>query len=227
MNQHQAVNGSISSTGKLVSKVVLLLAFVAALNYAGHCLTEYLDQEIWPHSPQYLDQIIIVMMLIFFVFMTLPFLPAIEISLVLLALVEIKGVLVIYGLTILALSLAYGMGHRMPLHVLVRILYFFHLTKAAAVFARIAEADPASRLEMLQQEINSSMAQRWVRHRYLLLALLLNMPGNAVIGGGGGIAMLCGMSGLVSYPKFLLTTLLAALPIPMLVIAQKLMLVSL
>ncbi len=205
-------------------KVLLLVASVTALNYAGHWLTEYLNQQVWPHNPQYLDRIIMVLMLAFFTFMAVPFLPAIEISLLLLVLVDVRGVVLIYVLTILALSLAYAIGHRVPLLVLVRILAFFHLTKAAAIFARIAETDRGSRLQLMQQEINSAMAQRWLQHRYLFLAVLLNMPGNSVVGGGGGIAMVCGMSGLVSYPKFLLTIMLAALPIPLVVIAQKLML---
>jgi hypothetical protein len=46
----------------------------------------------------------------------------------------------------------------------------------------------------------------------------LNVPGNAVIGGGGGIALLAGMSGLVTFPRFLATVSLAALPVPLFVV---------
>ena len=34
-----------------------------------------------------------------------------------------------------------------------------------------------------------------LRHRYVALAVIVNVPGNAMIGGGGGIMMMAGMSG--------------------------------
>ena len=54
-----------------------------------------------------------------------------------------------------------------------------------------------------------------LRQRYLALALLLNMPGNFVLGGGGGIAMMAGLSRVFSPPLFLLMTMLAVAPVPL------------
>jgi len=51
------------------------------------------------------------------------------------------------------------------------------------------------------------------RYRYLALAVLLNVPGNAVIGGGGGIAMLVGMTRLFSFPAYIATVVLAVSPV--------------
>jgi hypothetical protein len=53
-----------------------------------------------------------------------------------------------------------------------------------------------------------------VRHRFIALAIVLNIPGNIIIGGGGGIAMIAGMSGLYSLPRYLLTVAIAVAPIP-------------
>ena len=36
-----------------------------------------------------------------------------------------------------------------------------------------------------------------LRYRYVALALAFNLPGNAVLGGGGGIAMMAGLSGII------------------------------
>ena len=41
-----------------------------------------------------------------------------------------------------------------------------------------------------------------LRHRYLLFALLINMPGNSVLGGGGGIALVSGFARLYRWPPF-------------------------
>ncbi|MGA1369426.1 MAG: hypothetical protein ACO394_13000, partial [Blastocatellia bacterium] len=45
----------------------------------------------------------------------------------------------------------------------------------------------------------------------VVLAVALNMPGNAMIGGGGGIAMLAGMSGLFALPVFVMVIAIAVL----------------
>ena len=56
----------------------------------------------------------------------------------------------------------------------------------------------------------------------LVLAVLFNLPGNALIGGGGGIAMMAGMSRLYSFPAYLLLIAVAILPGPILVMLSKL-----
>jgi hypothetical protein len=54
-----------------------------------------------------------------------------------------------------------------------------------------------------------------------MLVLLLNLPGNALIGGGGGIAMMAGLSRLYSFPLYLFLISVAVLPGPILVILSK------
>jgi hypothetical protein len=61
--------------------------------------------------------------------------------------------------------------------------------------------------------------QRLARHRYVALAVLINVPGNAVIGGGGGLAFAAGMSGVFSIPAFLITVAIAVLPVPLAIYA--------
>ena len=57
------------------------------------------------------------------------------------------------------------------------------------------------------------------RHRrYLGLALVFNLPGNSIFGGGGGIAMLSGASELFRWRAFLLTVMLATSPVPVLML---------
>ena len=57
-----------------------------------------------------------------------------------------------------------------------------------------------------------------VKHRYIAIVLALNLPGNTLIGGGGGIALLAGISGLFSFPGYLVAVALAVLPIPLAVL---------
>lgn len=58
---------------------------------------------------------------------------------------------------------------------------------------------------------------RLLRHRYLALAVALNLPGNTLLGGGGGIALMAGLSGLYPMPAYLTTVAIAVAPVPLLV----------
>jgi hypothetical protein len=53
-----------------------------------------------------------------------------------------------------------------------------------------------------------------LQRRSLALALLFNLPGNALIGGAGGIALFAGTSRLFSFTRFCLLTALATSPLP-------------
>ncbi len=55
-------------------------------------------------------------------------------------------------------------------------------------------------------------------HRYLTLALCLNLPGNSVLGGGGGIAALCALSRQFYWWRFVLTLIVATAPLPLFVL---------
>ena len=57
-----------------------------------------------------------------------------------------------------------------------------------------------------------------LKHRYIAVIVALNVPGNALIGGGGGIALLAGMSGLFTFPRYLAALALAVLPVPLFVL---------
>ncbi len=54
-----------------------------------------------------------------------------------------------------------------------------------------------------------------LRHRYLALMAAVNLPGNIVIGGGGGIALIAGLSRLFFPSVFVLTVAIAISPVPL------------
>jgi hypothetical protein len=55
-----------------------------------------------------------------------------------------------------------------------------------------------------------------------MIAVALNLPGNVIIGGGGGIGLIAGMSNLCPFPKYILFVSLAITPLPILFLAGKL-----
>ncbi|MDH3691134.1 MAG: hypothetical protein OEU36_16950 [Gammaproteobacteria bacterium] len=58
-------------------------------------------------------------------------------------------------------------------------------------------------------------------HRHLTLPVCLNLPGNSVLGGGGGIAALCGLSRQFHWWSYVLTLIAATAPIPLLVLSGQ------
>ena len=88
--------------------------------------------------------------------------------------------------------------------------------RAAAALGRLRETEPDTRLRRLEDSV-PRWARGWVlRRRYLLLALLVNLPGNSLIGGGGGILIAAGLSRLFRSAPVLLTLVLATAPVPLL-----------
>ncbi|MBT8458376.1 MAG: hypothetical protein KJN60_01785 [Boseongicola sp.] len=55
---------------------------------------------------------------------------------------------------------------------------------------------------------------RCLHHRCAALAVVINMPGNTILGGGGGIALAEGLSRLYQPTHFLATVAVAVAPVP-------------
>ena len=82
---------------------------------------------------------------------------------------------------------------------------------------RFSGEPPELRLRYLCQNAPNWLARILRDWRYVALALLLNLPGNAVVGGGGGLAIIAGLSRIFSPGATLLTFLIGTAPIPLIV----------
>jgi hypothetical protein len=89
------------------------------------------------------------------------------------------------------------------------------MTRAAAFLKSIEKLDGQQRLQVLIEKAPIRFLPFLLRHRYLSLAVALNLPGNFIVGGGGGIALFAGISRLFSVPAFILTVALAVSPVPL------------
>lgn len=154
------------------------------------------------------------LLMVYAVLIAVPFVPGIEVGLALMA-IEGPGVApAIYLATVGGLALAYAAGERVPLRQLQRLAAELGLRRAGGFIAAADRMDRDQRLEALRARAPAWLRPVLVRYRYLLIGLLVNLPGNAVIGGGGGILALAGLSRLFRPLPTLLMLLVAVAPVP-------------
>lgn len=205
------------SLPRLITRLAVLVAIVYLSQLAiGAALTW---TESLPQGEQDAAQFWVLagVFTLYTLLISIPFVPGLEIALALLMLRGAELALPIYLSTVLGLILAYGAGHLIPLSALARVFLDLHLTRAAALTREMAALPSRDRAAALQSHLPSRFAAPALRYRYLGLALLINMPGSGLIGGGGGICLTAGMSRLFSPHWSMLTLSLAVLPFPLLV----------
>lgn len=171
--------------------------------------------DLGPTSDPMVRRLIMMAALLFVFTSALPFVPGAEIGLGLLLLFGAPLALLVYGCMVLALMVAFLIGRMVPCTLLAAFFGYLRFQRAADLVCQLDKKTPAERLDMLLERAPRRFIPMLLKHRYLALMLALNVPGNTVIGGGGGIAMVAGMSGLFSLGWFALAIAVAIAPIPL------------
>lgn len=197
-------------------KIFIFVAAIVALNLGGNWILQQLDFQLFPRHDSLMHAAILGIAILYILLMAIPFMPGIELGLALMLLLGHKGALLVYLCTLAALSLSFAVGRLIPTLALIRLLEWLHFGRAGELLRRLEPLDQQQRLDMLYSLAPSRALPLLLRHRYLAVMLLLNLPGNAVIGGGGGIGMAAGISRLFPFPLFVLLIALAVAPVPIL-----------
>jgi hypothetical protein len=66
----------------------------------------------------------------------------------------------------------------------------------------------------MKSRLPGRLGALFVNWRYILLAILINIPGNMLLGGGGGICFTAGLSRMFRVRWTILTIALAVAPFP-------------
>lgn len=158
------------------------------------------------------------MLLAYALLLALPFMPGVEIGIAVLLAHGAKAAPFVYLATCLGLLLAFGAGRFLTPGSLRAVFRDLHMRRACALIDEIAPLDGPARLARLRRNLPGWMGGPALRWRYPLLGVLLNLPGNALIGGGGGIMLIAGFSGVFRLPVTALTVALAVAPVPLAVV---------
>lgn len=158
--------------------------------------------------------VLVLALTLYALLIAMPFVPGIEIGVTLLVLQGATIAPFVYGATVLGLGVAFLAGRALPYAWLHGVFQDLRLRKACALLDQIAPLSPERRLALLRGRLPTWLGPYVVKYRYLALAAALNLPGNAVIGGGGGLCLIAGLSRLYGPRASLLTIACAAAPVP-------------
>ena len=207
---------------KLAVKIGIVLALLVALHFAGSWMVEWIESHLSPLHRGYGDIVLLVVTGIYILLMTVPFVPGIELGLALLMILPMKGIAVVYFSTLAALCLSFLIGRLVPAPAIMGLLDWLHLRRARDLMARLEPLTPGERLNLLVEIAPARAIPFLLRHRYIAVAVAFNVPGNYLIGGGGGIGMMAGLSGLFRFPAYALMVGVAISPIPLLMLGKAL-----
>lgn len=137
---------------------------------------------------------LLVISLIYAALLAIPFVPSVEVGLFIMLLYGRPGILAAYCATLLGLNMAYLAGRMLR--------------------GRCAIAKP------LQRRLINRTRYPGGRPVFagFALAILLNTPGNTAVGGGGGISLVYGACGALSWGWFVICVAVATALIPLLVL---------
>lgn len=199
-------------------RLVLRLGLIAVLAYGLHLMS------VWVHGltgqlnninhAHAMTGIFIASLLGYALLLAAPFVPGVEIGVAILMVEGPSAAPFVYTATILGLTLAYLVGRFLPLPWLARTLTDLRLAGWAAAILRLDAMPREDRIAHLCARMPKRLGRIAVRYRYVMLAVLVNLPGTAAIGGGGGILTLAGLSRLFNFWGVLATIMIACSPVP-------------
>lgn len=155
-----------------------------------------------------------VILLLYIALTAIPFVPGTEIGLALLMVFGAQVAGIVYLSTFSALTLAFMLGRLVPERRLAAWLLRHGFDRIAGLVETFSQLDPAERDHYLTQNAPRRLVPWLTRHRAITLIVLINLPGNTLLGGGGGIALVTGLSKLMPVRQFLISVALAVAPVP-------------
>jgi len=199
-------------------KLALMAGFYLCLILGGRWLERVIEDSLQVSS---LGQAgmpvvgtVIAILLIYIALTAIPFVPGTEIGLALLMVFGAQVAGIVYLSTFSALVLAFAVGRLVPDQRLAAWLLRHDFTRTAGLIETFYGLSPVERDHYLTQNAPRRLVPWLTRHRAITLIVLINLPGNTLLGGGGGIALVTGLSKLMPVKQFLISVAIAVAPVP-------------
>jgi len=206
-------------TGRQALRIALWLGSVALAVFViiriSSALNSTIIERIMETHASLVGAIVFAALGLYTVLIAIPFVPGAEVGMALLSTFGAAIAVEVYLATVLGLLIGYWAGRLIPVQVTARALNGVGLTRAGRWLDSIAELPPEEIAHHILDRVRPGVTGRLMAWRYVALIVLINMPGNIVFGGGGGIALAAGLSRLFSPLWFLVAVLIAVVPVPL------------
>jgi len=196
-------------------RTILRILFIALVVISLHKVMS------WTLSVAELDQngplmvgLVFIILAAYIILISIPFVPGIEIALSLMMLRGPEVVIWVYIATVLGLFLSFLAGQYLSYKYLHKIFHDLQMKRACQLIENIQPLSKIDRLNIIKDKLPILVRPFIVEGRYAAVAAILNIPGNALIGGGGGILLIAGLSRIFSTFGMLLTLIIAVAPVP-------------
>ncbi len=199
--------------------LLVLIAFAYLANQIGEWLTSKLKMEITDENRGLIFGMTAAAIVLYALLIAVPFVPGVEIGLGLMMMFGASMALPVYISTVCGLSLGFATGRLVPERIICGCFDFLGLTRISAALKDMMQKPVKDRMAMLTARAPDRIVPFLLRNRYLAVAVAINIPGNTVIGGGGGIAFMAGASRLFRFPLTFLAIAIGVSPVPALVLA--------
>lgn len=213
-----ALPGASTLRHTRIWRVAAIAGCLLSLNFFGGWLASQVNLQIWPQHSDFIELMIVTIVIGYVLAMAVPFVPGIEIGLALMLLLGPGGIALVYLCTQLALALSFLLGRLVPTKFIVRVFGWLHLERPRRLLEELESIPPEQRIHKLAERSPAHWVGFLLRHHYLALAVILNLPGNAIIGGAGGIGMIAGMSRAYPFHHFVILMAVSTLPVPLFLI---------
>lgn len=184
-------------------------------SYAGSWFTELASIELRPRYEPLIHTVVMSAAVVFVFTSAMPFVPGAEIGFGLLMVFGSRIAMLVYLCMVCSLLIAFVAGRVIPARYIAKFFRFLGFKRACELVSQLDALDSTERLDLLTKNAPRRIVPALLRHRYLALMVFFNMPGNSVLGGGGGIAFIAGISGLFSFLGFMAAVCVAIAPIPL------------
>lgn len=160
--------------------------------------------------------VLLAILAIYLVLLACPFVPGAEIGLALLVLFGADLAPLVYLATVAALCLSFCIGRLVPKRIATAFFRRLGLERAGETITTCGREPVVGEAKacLREQTILSQWLGRVLKFRCLAVVVLINTPGNSVLGGGGGIALAVGLARLMPFGQFLISVALAVAPVP-------------
>lgn len=191
---------SIMNLRRVLFPILTLTVVVLLFVRQGNGLIDFMtntEQSVW---------LLILALAIYTLILAIPFMPSVEFGWLIMALFGIPGILGAWVATWLGLLLGFTLGRLFEPTP-------WYQRRLALINKRMHRHESENATGWLARVIGLSR-----KHPFLFIALALNVPGNWVIGGGGGVALLASLVLQLRWWRFLLVVIPATGFIPMLLL---------